>query len=49
MGVPFLLKTRSADIREIGAEQRLTPRIKERLEEGLAEFLKSPRADEDES
>jgi F-type H+-transporting ATPase subunit alpha len=46
---PFLLKTRSADIREIGAEQRLTPRIKERLEEGLAEFLKSPAADEDDS
>src|SRR2546425_234676 len=46
---PFLLDTRSALIREIGAELRLTPRVKERLEEGLAEFLKSPRADEDES
>src|SRR5947209_5983327 len=46
---PFLLDTRSALIREIGAELRLTPRVKERLEEGLVEFLKSPRADEDES
>src|SRR5437667_10733675 len=46
---PFLLDTRSALIREIGAELRLTPRVKERLEEGLAEFLKSPRSEEDES
>jgi len=47
--VPFLLDTRSALIRDIAAELRLTPRTKERLEEGLAEFLKSPRAQEDEA
>ena len=46
---PFLLDTRSALIRDIAAELRLTPRTKERLEEGLAEFLKSPRAQEDEA
>jgi F-type H+-transporting ATPase subunit alpha len=46
---PFLLKTRAALIREIGTEQRLTSRVKERLEEGLADYLKSPRADEEAS
>jgi F-type H+-transporting ATPase subunit alpha len=46
---PFLLKTRAALIREIGTEQRLTPRVKERLEEGLADYLKLPRADEEAS
>jgi len=42
---PFLLKTRSALIREIGTEQRLTPGLKERLDEGLKEFLKSQSPD----
>src|SRR2546425_1776508 len=46
---PFLLKTRSAPIREIAAEQRLTPALKARLDEGLEEFLKSQRADEEAS
>jgi F0F1-type ATP synthase alpha subunit len=46
---PFLLKTRAALIREIGADQRLSPRIKEQLEEGLAECLRSQRPDEESS
>jgi F0F1-type ATP synthase alpha subunit len=46
---PFLLKTRSAPIREIAAEQRLTPALKARLDEGLEAFLKSQRADEEAS
>jgi hypothetical protein len=43
------MKTRSALIREIGTEQRLTPRVKERLDEGLEEFLRSPAAQEEAS
>ncbi|MEE8074491.1 MAG: F0F1 ATP synthase subunit alpha, partial [Candidatus Binatia bacterium] len=37
----FLLKTRSPLIREIGTEQRLTEPLKERLDEGFDEFVKS--------
>jgi F-type H+-transporting ATPase subunit alpha len=46
---PFLLKTRAAVIREIGTEQRLTPGIKEGLEAGFQEFLKSQPADDEEA
>lgn len=44
---PFLLKTRSALSREIGAEQRLTQQRKERLDEAFAEFLKAQRSEEE--
>jgi F-type H+-transporting ATPase subunit alpha len=46
---PFLLKTRPALIREIGAEQRLTQQLKEQLDEGFGEFLESQRSGEQES
>jgi F-type H+-transporting ATPase subunit alpha len=46
---PYLLQTRAALIHEIGTEQRLTPRLKEQIEEGLAEFQRSQRPDEEAS
>jgi len=46
---PFLLKTRSALIQEIAAEQRLTQEIKEQLDNGFGEFLESQRSDEEAS
>jgi F-type H+-transporting ATPase subunit alpha len=46
---PYFLQTRAALIHEIGTEQRLTPRLKEQIEEGLAEFQRSQRPDEEAS
>ena len=36
---PFLLKTRSALIQDIGTKQEMTPQIKEQLDKGFGEFL----------
>jgi F-type H+-transporting ATPase subunit alpha len=44
---PFLLKTRSALISEIGTEQRLTRQLKERLDQGFGEFLESQGSGEE--
>ena len=46
---PYLGKTRPALVREIGAERRLTAALKAGLDEGLADFLRAPFPDEDES
>ena len=44
---PFLLRTRPALVSEIGTERRLTQPLKGRLDEGLAEFLKSHWSEEE--
>ncbi|MFQ5541435.1 MAG: F0F1 ATP synthase subunit alpha [Candidatus Binatia bacterium] len=45
----FLLTTRPELIREIGTEQRLTRQLKDQLDAGFAECLKSQRSKEEES
>jgi len=46
---PFLLKTRSALIQEIGTKQEMTPQIKEQLDKGFGEFLELEMSKEEKS
>ncbi len=46
---PFLLKTRSALIQEIGTKQEMTPQIKEQLDKGFSEFLELQMSKEEKS
>ncbi len=46
---PFLIKTRSALVKEIGTKQEMTPQIKEQLDKAFGEFLELDMSKEEKS